>query len=79
MDIQSYLDKHSLTQDGFAEMIGVSQGAVWQWLNGRTKVSPKHFLEIERKTGGEVTREDLRPDLFSRKGRVVKRVAPPTP
>ena len=67
MDIQSYLDKHGLSQGDFALMIGVSQGAVWQWLVGRTKVSPKHFDEIERKTGGKVTREDVRPDLYRKR------------
>ncbi len=67
MDLQSYLDKHGLSQCKFAEMIGVSQGAVWQWLVGRSKVSPKHFHKIERKTGGEVTREDVRPDLYQKR------------
>ena len=66
MDLQEYLSKHELTQEQFAKQVGVSQGAVWQWIDGRSKVSPRHFNVIEKKTRGEVTREDLRPDLFDR-------------
>jgi DNA-binding transcriptional regulator YdaS (Cro superfamily) len=64
MDIRAYLDKHNLSQKQFADLIGVSQGAVWQWLHGLSKVSPKHFEIIEKRTHGEVTREDIRRDLY---------------
>ena len=66
MDIRAYLDKHKLSQKQFADQISVSQGLVWQWLNGITRVDPRHFKAIEKKTRGEVTREDCRPDLYER-------------
>jgi DNA-binding transcriptional regulator YdaS (Cro superfamily) len=64
MLLKAYLEKHKLSQKEFAEQIGVTQGAVWQWLKGETKVRPSLFDKIEEATGGEVTRQDLRPDIF---------------
>lgn len=64
MDIRDYLKKHDLSQDDFAKSIGVTQGLVWQWLEGRQRITAERALEIEEKTKGEITREELRPDLF---------------
>ena len=68
MDIRAYLEKHKLSQKEFGDRIGVSQGLVWQWLEGKTRVDPKHFNNIEEKTEGEVTRRDCRPDIFGAVG-----------
>lgn len=48
-----------------AAQIGRKQSTVWDWLNipGR-KVPPECAKEIEQATKGQVTRHDLRPDLF---------------
>ena len=51
-------------QTKFAEVIGVSQGLVWQWINGKTRITAERCLEIEQKTAGKLSRRDLRPDLF---------------
>ena len=64
MDLTAYLEKHDLTQEEFAKSIRVSQGLVWQWLNGRTRVRPERAREIERVTNGEVMAHELRPDIF---------------
>ena len=64
MDIGAYLETTGLTQEKFAELLDVTPGAVWQWLNGRTKVDPKRATEIERITGGKIKRHELRPDVF---------------
>lgn len=66
MDICAYMAKHDLSQEQFAKLIGVSQGAVWQWLNGRSQITGERAVEIEEKTAGEVRRQDLRPDLFAK-------------
>lgn len=66
MDISAYLKKHGLTQEEFATRVGVTQGAVWQWLNG-AKVKPRRAIEIEELTKGEIMRHELRPDLFGRR------------
>lgn len=64
MNLQTYLEKHGLSQEQFAKQIGVTQGAVWQWLNGETRITAERAVEIERATKSEVSRHDLRPDLF---------------
>lgn len=64
MDIKAYLGKHQLSQEQFAKQIGVSQGLVWQWIEGRTRITAERAVEIEDKTDGEITRQALRPDLY---------------
>lgn len=64
MDIRSYLAAKQLSQDQFAKLAGVSQGLVWQWLNGRTTITAERAIALEKVTAGEVTRYDLRPDIF---------------
>ena len=66
MNIKAYLKKHEMSQADFAKKMAVTQGLVWQWLNGHTKVTAERAVEIERCTAGEITRHDLRPDLFPR-------------
>jgi len=66
MKISAYLEKHKLSQEQFAKLLGVSQGLVWQWLEGKTRITAERAKEIEGKTRGEITRHDLRPDLFDR-------------
>lgn len=62
MDIKTYLSKNGTSQSEFAERIGVSQGMVWQWLQGLRPVSPTLCVLIEKESSGAVTRKDLRPD-----------------
>lgn len=64
MRISEYLERHNLSQLDFARRLGVSQGLVWQWMEGRTKVTAERALQIEKHTDGEVTRHELRPDLY---------------
>ena len=66
MDIKQYLSKHGLSQEQFAKQLGVTQGLIWQWLDGRTRVTAERAVEIEGKTAGEIQRHDLRPDLYPR-------------
>ncbi len=64
MDIQTYLRETGVTQTAFAGQLRVSQGLVWQWLKGRTPITAERAVQIERATGGLVTRHELRPDIF---------------
>ncbi len=64
MDIPAYLAAKDLSQEEFAKQIGVSQGLVWQWIGGRTRITAERAVEIEEKTHGEIRRHELRPDLF---------------
>jgi DNA-binding transcriptional regulator YdaS (Cro superfamily) len=65
MKLAAYLKKHNLSQKAFAERVGVTQGCVWQWVNGYA-VSAKNAVEIERATNGEVDRSEVC-NLFERK------------
>lgn len=64
MNLVDYLESTGTTQDAFAKSVGVTQGAVHQWVTGKLKVTPEKAREIERATGGKVKRMDLRPDIF---------------
>lgn len=66
MDINQYLQKADVTQSEFAQSIGVAQSFLWQVLSGRRPVPVERCADIERATGGAVTRRDLRPDDWHR-------------
>lgn len=65
MNLKKYLATEDISQVEFAKRLGVSPGAVWQWINGY-KMAAENVLPIESATGGKVTRHDLRPDLYPR-------------
>lgn len=58
MELREYIEKNG-GQTAFARRLGVSQGLVWQWLNGRTRITPDKAKEIEDMTGGACTRIEL--------------------
>lgn len=62
MKLAQYLETTS--QAEFAKAIGVSQGLVSHWITGRSRVPAERVLTIEQATGGQVTRHDLREDLY---------------
>lgn len=66
MDIETYLKHKGISQAEFAKHMGVTQGAVWQWISGESRITAERALEIEKKTGGEITRQELRADLFGK-------------
>mgnify|MGYP000945777653 CR=1 FL=1 len=54
------------SQANLANHIGVSPAAVNQWVSGHRPVPMLRCIDIERATGGAVTRRDLRPDDWHR-------------
>lgn len=64
MDLAKYLETTETTQQAFAVKVGVTQGLVWQWLSGKTRITAERAKEIEAATEGLVTRRELRPDVF---------------
>ncbi|EAW5735679.1 TPA: transcriptional regulator [Citrobacter freundii] len=50
-------------QSALARAIGVTQGAVWKWLNNHQKISPQNAVAISMATNGEVKPYELRPDI----------------
>lgn len=63
MDLREYVEKNG-GQTAVAARLGVSQGLVWQWLNEKTRITAERAQDIEEKTNGEVTRFELRPDIY---------------
>lgn len=45
--------------------LGVSHEAVRRWINDVNRVTAERAVAVEVATGGQVTREQLRPDLFA--------------
>lgn len=43
-----------------ARLLGLTESAISQW----KRIPPNRAIEIEEKTGGKVTRYELRPDFF---------------
>ncbi len=68
MRLADYLERNKVSQSQFASLFDgtISPGLVSHWINGTTKVSPQRCVEIERLTGGEVSRIVLRPDDWHR-------------
>jgi DNA-binding transcriptional regulator YdaS (Cro superfamily) len=51
-------------QAKLAVELGISPQAVSQWVKGRRPIPPGKCIAIEKASGGRVTRNDLRPDVF---------------
>jgi TorA maturation chaperone TorD/DNA-binding transcriptional regulator YdaS (Cro superfamily) len=51
-------------QTQLARLLDVKQANVWHWLKKAERVPGEYVLAIEKATGGEITRHDLRPDLY---------------
>lgn len=61
MQLKDYLQTH--TQAALARALGVTPGAVNQWVSGETKLTAERCIQIEEATLGQVRCEDLRPDV----------------
>ena len=63
--IQHTLDVLGCTQDELAKRLGLSAPSnISQWITGRRPLPAAHCRKIEKLTGGQVTRYQLRPDIF---------------
>jgi DNA-binding transcriptional regulator YdaS (Cro superfamily) len=45
-------------------VLGVGKPSIRQWVDGQRRISAEHVLGIEKITNGEVTRQQLRADLY---------------
>ena len=48
-----------------AQLLGLRETAIYQW-KARTNIPIKHIRKIEELSQGRITREMLRPDIFSK-------------
>lgn len=67
MTPKAYCKAHGLSGGAFARKVGISETYAWRLLAKERKVSYAMALKIEKKTKGEITRYDLRPDFFGRR------------
>jgi DNA-binding transcriptional regulator YdaS (Cro superfamily) len=51
------------TQDKFATALGIKSPSISEWRK-RGRIPHERCAEIERLTGGQVTRAELRPDIW---------------
>ena len=59
MKLRDYLKKHNITQEKFAELIGVTRPWVTCIVNEQRNPSINVIIAIEKVTNGEVTTKDL--------------------
>jgi len=59
MTIDEYIAKKNLTQEDFAQMVGVKQPTVHSWIYGKKFPEPRHVRKIVEVTQGQVGFEDL--------------------
>lgn len=52
------------SQVKLASLIGKKQGHIWNWLHRDERVPGEVVLDIEKATDFQVTRHELRPDLY---------------
>ncbi len=65
MKLAEWIEKEGLgAQVKLANLLKVTPGLVWQWLDGRTRVTAERAKEIYTATNGEVALHELRPDVF---------------
>lgn len=65
MLLSKYLKENKVKKGEFCKAIGIHWGSLHRYLRGDRQFPPKIAVEIERVTGGKVTRlEALWPDEF---------------
>lgn len=64
--ILAYMKRYRLSQSQFGELVGASQSAVSQWLQGKSRISARRAKLIEERTGGGIRKAKLLPRLFGR-------------
>lgn len=64
MNLKNYIQSERGAASRLAVDLGVSASYLSQLASGASPVSPERCTAIERITGGQVTRQDLRPDDY---------------
>ena len=59
MLLAEYMETRGLTQQQFADLVGVSRATVSYWVRGLKQPRPVHARKIRAATRGKVTPEDL--------------------
>jgi DNA-binding transcriptional regulator YdaS (Cro superfamily) len=76
MTLYEYIKAERGNAKSLAESLGVSISYVSQMASGKSPISPERCIPIEIATKGQVTRYELRPDVFGiEQRRKVRRIA----
>lgn len=76
MTLREFLDRPGNSQERLAIRLQCSQGLISQWLawldgkdreQNATRITAERAIEIEAATDNQVTRYELRPDIFGSK------------
>lgn len=64
--VARHLEKHGITQEQFAERIGVRQPTVWAWVNDEKRPDLENAAKIARELGISTTDvlADFSPEYF---------------
>lgn len=62
--LRSYRQEKGLSAADFAKQLGIAEATLRSLENGTRIITAERAVEIEEKTGRELTRQSLRPDLF---------------
>jgi DNA-binding transcriptional regulator YdaS (Cro superfamily) len=63
MELKNYLLEKRGQASQMSRLLGFSPTTISEWANGRKQVPAERCPDIERATNGQVTCEELRPDL----------------
>ena len=63
MNLRTYIDQQRGQASALGRAIGVTPVLISQWANGHRSVPAERCPAIEKATSGEVTCEELRPDV----------------
>lgn len=66
MELKSFLDSERGRASALALLLKISATTVSEWAGGKKRIPAERCPDIERATDGQVTCEELRPDLADR-------------
>lgn len=71
MKLSEWIDKHprdkrQLVRQRLAKTLKVSESLVRHYANGNRRVPAERVPDLSEATGGEVTPQEVRPDVFRR-------------
>ena len=64
MTLKEYLSIKGNTATALGKKVGVSHASILRYANNKQPISGDRAVDIERETDGQVTRQELRPDLW---------------
>jgi len=64
-DLENFLTQKNCSKTKFANQIGIAREFLHRIISGKSELSPKIAVKIERATNGEILARNLLPEFFS--------------